>query len=266
MKTLQTLRQQIDRVDQQLLRLLSQRAVLTIGVGEIKRRTGAATFVPEREEELLAKLKERNPGPLTAQGLQAIYREILSASRASQKPLRIGYVGKGEGRTLAAARARFGTGETYVGFATPGAMLRAVHQDKVEVGLLPREDMQRTALAPAERKALGKTLWLCSEVIVPEQSKRAHRYLLVSPRLPVPVAHNRTLLLVQGKTAAKTLLQASKAAQVRILEEEKVVIGTGRGVLIEVEGHLTELRLEKFLKYFQEKTLWHHVLGSYPAP
>ena len=83
------LRVQIDALDSQLLDLLSQRARLSLAVGQAKARAGnARVYDPAREAQLLASLAERNPGPLSAAHIEAIWREIMAASRDLQTQMR----------------------------------------------------------------------------------------------------------------------------------------------------------------------------------
>ena len=83
------LRVQIDALDTQLLELLSQRAKLSLAVGEAKARAGnARVYDPVREAQLLASLAERNPGPLRPEHLCSIWREIMASSRDLQTQMR----------------------------------------------------------------------------------------------------------------------------------------------------------------------------------
>ena len=80
------LRMQIDALDAQLLALLNQRAQVSLAVGQAKAKAGNAKIHdPAREAQLLASLAERNPGPLTTDHIEAIWREIMAASRDLQK-------------------------------------------------------------------------------------------------------------------------------------------------------------------------------------
>lgn len=78
---LRRLRQQIDEVDIRLLRLLTQRAALALRVGRIKKRHGWKLQDPVREQAILQRMTHANPGPLTPQAVQAIYRTILTQMR-----------------------------------------------------------------------------------------------------------------------------------------------------------------------------------------
>ena len=58
------LRENIDKVDAKLLRLLNQRAELVLKVGELKKANNLAVVHADREKVLLARLCEQNSGPL----------------------------------------------------------------------------------------------------------------------------------------------------------------------------------------------------------
>ena len=92
--TLDSLRVQIDRVDEQLLHLLNQRAALVVQVGHTKSRNGHThKYVPEREKRIFQRLAQLNDGPLRPQHVRTIYREIISSCRALEQPLRVAYLG-----------------------------------------------------------------------------------------------------------------------------------------------------------------------------
>src|SRR5262245_64551610 len=87
--TLRSLRSQIDRLDLQVLKLVNERAELAAEIGKIKNDHGSEVFSPAREEEVLQNVLEANKGPLDEETIRAIYREIMSGSRALQKVLKV---------------------------------------------------------------------------------------------------------------------------------------------------------------------------------
>lgn len=87
------IRQEIDEVDRGLLELFNRRAALSREVGEIKAQGRDIIFKPLRERDLLDKLALANSGPLPESHLRAIWREILSSSRALQGPQNVAYLG-----------------------------------------------------------------------------------------------------------------------------------------------------------------------------
>ncbi len=88
-----TLRVKIDALDQQLLSLLNQRAMVAEQVGEIKRQEGSPFFRPDRVAQVIAKIQSANQGPLLNQHVGAIWREIMSACLALEAPQRVAVLG-----------------------------------------------------------------------------------------------------------------------------------------------------------------------------
>ena len=87
------LRVQIDSIDQQLLSLLNQRALVAEQVGEVKKREGTAFFRPDRVAQVIDKIQTANPGPLKNSHVAAIWREIMSACLALEAPQRVAVLG-----------------------------------------------------------------------------------------------------------------------------------------------------------------------------
>src|SRR5947209_5626128 len=87
------LRGRIDALDQQIAGLLQERANVSLRVGQVKGGgADAPVLVPDREKQVLQNVQQVR-GPLPPDALVGIYREILSASRALQRPLRIAFLG-----------------------------------------------------------------------------------------------------------------------------------------------------------------------------
>ena len=90
---LDSLRRRMDDIDAKLLNLLNQRAECSLEVGAYKRAHGLPVCAPIREKSLLEQVRDANAGPLSSSHLAAIYREILSASRDLQQPVRVAFLG-----------------------------------------------------------------------------------------------------------------------------------------------------------------------------
>ena len=72
------LREKIDKLDQQILGLINQRAGHAGDIGKLKNESNAEPFAPAREEEVLKAVLDMNKGPLDNDTIRAIYREIIS--------------------------------------------------------------------------------------------------------------------------------------------------------------------------------------------
>jgi chorismate mutase/prephenate dehydratase len=81
-KTLEQLREEIDRLDDQILPLLNQRAELAVEIGKIKKANGAPLHVPSRERDVISRLTAANKGPMTSDALVKIYKEIMASALA----------------------------------------------------------------------------------------------------------------------------------------------------------------------------------------
>lgn len=140
--TLEEVRTKIDDVDQELLRLLNERAGLVHTVGEIKRKEGLEIYAPDREEKLLKKLIELNSqrkGRLPEKSIRAIYREIISAALALEQDMRIGYLGPAGSWTHQAAVSRFGNSVLYLPEASTEDVFERVSTQEADYGVLPIE-------------------------------------------------------------------------------------------------------------------------------
>ena len=76
------LRDEIDRIDARLLRLLNDRARTALEIGRLKRANGEPIYVPERERAVLERLARSNSGPLSGAAVQAVFETIIAEIRA----------------------------------------------------------------------------------------------------------------------------------------------------------------------------------------
>ncbi len=83
MRNLETIREDIDSADRQLIELLKHRFELSLQVAEVKRITGAPVCDPAREREILARLCARAGKEYEAE-IRTIYSGIFSLSKARQ--------------------------------------------------------------------------------------------------------------------------------------------------------------------------------------
>jgi chorismate mutase len=74
-------REEIDRIDGELLRLLNRRALLALEIGEMKTRAGLPLKDEGREREVLSRSSVANVGPLADGSVARIFRRIIRESR-----------------------------------------------------------------------------------------------------------------------------------------------------------------------------------------
>ncbi|MGA7877273.1 MAG: prephenate dehydratase [Desulfoferrobacter sp.] len=137
---LKALREAIDEVDINLLRLFNKRMELAQEVGRLKASNGLELFVPGREELILQRLLAANPGPISEASLRAIYREIFAASRLLQYVLQVSYLGPEWTYSHLAALSLFGHSAQYIPCPTLEDVFDALLKRKVHVAVVPIEN------------------------------------------------------------------------------------------------------------------------------
>ena len=85
-----TIREQIDKLDAEIVRLLNERADRALDIGSIKRRDGIPIYSPEREEQVLAMVKEANQGKLTDDAIRRLFERIIDESRRLERETNAG--------------------------------------------------------------------------------------------------------------------------------------------------------------------------------
>jgi len=111
--SLEELRKQIDQIDNSILELLNQRMEVVKMVGELKRRTNAVIYRPEREKAIIDRLNKINKGQLNKAAIEAIFLEIFAVARNLELPERVAYLGPEGSFTHQAAESRYGAMSSY---------------------------------------------------------------------------------------------------------------------------------------------------------
>ncbi len=161
---LQRLRRDIDAADDQVLRLISERAKLAHRIGEIK---AGNIYRPEREAQVLSRLAEFNAasgGPLPAGAVRQIFREIMSACLALEQPLKIAHLGPAGTFSESAARSHFGSAPTLTPCAAIDDVFRAVESGNADYGVVPVENSTEGAIGRTLDLLLTSPLKICGEV------------------------------------------------------------------------------------------------------
>lgn len=85
MKDLGEWREEIDRLDRQVVSLLNRRARCVLRLAPLKRRHGVPVREPNRETAVLANVAEANDGPLSVEAVQRIYESVIHEMRSVQR-------------------------------------------------------------------------------------------------------------------------------------------------------------------------------------
>jgi chorismate mutase/prephenate dehydratase len=158
------LRAQIDTLDLQILALLSQRATVAEQVGAIKKASAAPVFRPEREAQVLARLREVNTGPLPSAAITTIYREIMSACRALERRVSVAYLGPEGTYSEQAVVRQFGRSVDTQACASIDEVFRAVESGAADFGVVPVENSTEGSINRTLDLLLQTPLKICAEV------------------------------------------------------------------------------------------------------
>jgi chorismate mutase/prephenate dehydratase len=139
-RSLDLIRADIESVDAQVVRLLAERARLAQEVGAVKGLDGQPYFTPERERVIFERLRGLDAAPLKPEHLVAIYREVISAARALEKPLGVAYWGPEGTFSHQAAIETFGRSTTGVPCDTVRDVFLAVEHGQADYGIVPIEN------------------------------------------------------------------------------------------------------------------------------
>jgi chorismate mutase/prephenate dehydratase len=163
---LQKLRKGIDGIDKKVVVLLNKRTKLATDIWRLKRKVGIGAYSPEREKEVLAKIKLANKGPLDDEALEAIYREIMSCGLSSGEPLRIAYMGPQASFSNLAALRKFGSQVEYSACDSITDVFLEVERGSVDYGVVPIENSIEGAVSHTLDMLVDSDLKICSQVIL----------------------------------------------------------------------------------------------------
>jgi chorismate mutase/prephenate dehydratase len=177
---LERVRQRIDAIDRDLLRLISERARCAQEVGRIKANSqpgrtdgGAQYYRPEREAAILRAIKELNPGPLADDAVLRLFREVMSACLALERPLRVAYLGPEGTFTQAAALKHFGHSVHASALPGIGDIFREVESGACDYGVVPVENSTEGVVSHTLDLFMTSPLRIVGEV-----SLRIHHHVM----------------------------------------------------------------------------------------
>lgn len=164
--TLDELREQIDAIDNELLKLLNKRMEVVHEVGRLKNSTGGAIYRPEREKAIINRLVTQNKGMLNKSAIEAIYLEIFAISRNLERAEKIGFLGPEGSFTHQAAEIRFGAMSEYIALSSIKAVAKAVATKKVKYGVIPIENSSNGIVSDTVESFNQYNLKIVAEVVV----------------------------------------------------------------------------------------------------
>jgi chorismate mutase/prephenate dehydratase len=177
---LEKIRAQMDSIDRELQRLLNERAACARKIAEIKSE-GAGDeapvfYRPEREAQILARVKRENSGPMSDDDMARLFREIISCCLALEQRLTIAFLGPTGTYTEAAAEKHFGHFAATRPLTSIDEVFREVESDAAHYGVVPVENSTEGVINHTLDCFMTSQLKICGEVELP-----VHHALLAAP-------------------------------------------------------------------------------------
>src|SRR5690554_906286 len=177
---LQELRERIDAIDEQIGRLISERATCAQDVAAVKQDETTdpetlAYYRPEREAQVLRRAMEQNKGPLSDEEMARLFREIMSACLALEQPVKVAFLGPEGTFTQQAALKHFGHSAVTMPFSAIDEVFREVEAGAVQYGVVPVENSTEGVVNHTLDNFMTSNLKICGEVEL-----RIHHNLLIS--------------------------------------------------------------------------------------
>ena len=216
------LRAKIDALDDELLALLNKRAALARRIGALK--AGASAYRPEREAEILRRMAAANGGPLPGEGVAAVFREVISACRALEQPVRVSYLGPAGTFSEMAVLRQFGRSAEAQACASIDDVFRDAETSAAHFAVVPVENSTEGAVGRSLDLLLATPLKICGEIVL-----RVHQNLLRKGKglkgLKRVYSHAQSLAqcqrwLAQNLPGAERVPVASNAEAARVAAKE----------------------------------------------
>jgi chorismate mutase / prephenate dehydratase len=162
---LKKFRDEIDAIDEHLLKLVNERAKLARQIGSLKE--DGVIYRPEREAQILRRLQEHNAGPLSNEAVSNIFRGVMSNCRALEKELSIAFLGPLGTYSEEAALKQFGQGRNAVVCGTIDEVFRTLEASQADYGVVPVENSTEGAIGLTLDLLLSSALKICGEITLP---------------------------------------------------------------------------------------------------
>lgn len=165
------LRDQIDKIDNEILKLVNARAKLAQQIGE--RKKNSVIYRPEREAQILTRLQQLNTGPLTNESITQLFTEVMSLCRAMENPMNVAYLGPRGTFSEEAALKRFGSAVNTLACNSIDEVFRKVESGIADYGVVPVENSTEGAIGKTMDLLMQTSLTVCGEIQLP-----VHQFLM----------------------------------------------------------------------------------------
>jgi chorismate mutase/prephenate dehydratase len=276
---LDQLRQQIDAIDTQIHELINQRAECAQQVAATKLRQYTADngegdlskvmfYRPEREAQVLRKVIERNKGPLDGKTVAHLFREIMSACLALEKPMEVAYLGPEGTFTQAATIKHFGQSVICRSQSTIDDVFAQVESGQCNYGVVPVENSTEGMISHTLDNFMHSPLKICGELEL-----RIRLHLLVNEKASADTikticAHQQALAQSRGWLdknwpGVERFAVASNAEAARMAQKDTSIAAVAGDIAAEQYGLM---KLAESVEDYANNTTRFLVIGREDVP
>lgn len=226
--SLASIRQKIDALDTRLVELLSARARLAQQAWHAK--GNASAYKPEREAQVLRRVRELNKGPLSAAALTRLFTEIMSACRALEEQMAVAYLGPEGTFSQEAVVKHFGSATGGRPLSSIDEVFRAVESGESAYGVVPVENSTEGAVGRTLDLLLNTSARICGEVNLPVRQNLMSN---AASRAAIRTVYSHTQSLAQCQGwLSRHLPDAERVAVVSNAEAAKMAARDKRSAAI----------------------------------
>jgi chorismate mutase/prephenate dehydratase len=160
---IEKLRRRVDEADDQVLRLLNERAKAVQKIGQVKADRREEVYASGRERQILDRLLTANAGPLPGEAVEEVFRAVINNCRLLQKQLRIAYFGPEATFTHQAAIKHFGSAADYAPSKTITEVFDEVEKGRADYGVVPIENSTEGIVNHTLDMFVESDLAICAE-------------------------------------------------------------------------------------------------------
>lgn len=265
---LKKIRIKIDKIDKELFKLIRERAELAVEVAKIKQQQHSPIYYrPEREAQILRSIVANNDSLLPDHEIARIFRDIMSACLALQKPLSIAYLGPEGTFTQQAVLKHFGESVNLIPEFSISEVFKQVEAGNAHYGVVPIENSTAGMVTPTLDNLINSDVQICGEI-----SLRIHHQLArIDPNQPLELiyAHQQALAQCQNWLSAhyplvllKEVASNGLAAQLAVKESKAAAICSDHAIEIN-----KLYKIHQNIEDFPNNTTRFIILGrQLPAP
>jgi chorismate mutase/prephenate dehydratase len=191
---LDSLRDEIDGLDDELLALLNRRARIVEDVALRKHESGSAVYAPHRERAIIERLQESNTGPFPTEAIRPVFQEIISACLSLEKGFRVAFLGPEGTFTHQAVKRHFGTSVPALPCGSIPAVFEEVERGAADFGVVPVESSSEGVVSHTLDSFVDSRLVICAEIAVAVEQCLMARHGVAESQIERVYSHPETLI------------------------------------------------------------------------